>query len=121
MLSGFARCRSQYRIKAYLVLLLLEYAARLESGCRVDRGVALFDVADNPLLVDHERGAIAEALGLIVDAVIFYECAFEIAEQWEGDAYILGETSIGGNAINTDAENLRLCIFEFGDISLIRL
>jgi len=95
--------------------------ARIFSAGWIDRDVALVDVLNDSIFIDHERGAIAEALLFIEDAVIFHHGAFEIAEQWKGDAVLGPEFFIGGNAVDAESENLRVGSFEFGDISLIRL
>ncbi len=74
-----------------------------------------------PVLIDHKRGAITEALRFVENSIILHHCSFEIAEERECYSNVLREAFVGGNAIYTDAENLRVGSFEFGDISLIRL
>jgi len=88
---------------------------------RIDSDVTFVDVLNNSVLVDHEGGAISEALVFIVEAIILYDCAFEIAQQRKGYPVLFAEFFIGRNAIDADSENLRVVSFEFGDISLIRL
>ena len=62
-------------------LFLLEQTAGLESGRRVNRRIAFFYVANDAFLVDHERGARAEAHGLAENAVVFDNLALlEVAE-----------------------------------------
>ena len=78
-------------------------------------------MADDTFLVHDEGSACGKALFFIVDAVGFRNCALEIAEEGEGHADLFGEGAIGGEAVNTDAKNLRVGCVEFGDISLIRL
>ena len=78
-------------------------------------------MTNDPFLVHYKGSARCEALGFIVDAVGLRYCALEIAEEREGDADLFGEGAIGGEAVNTDAQNLRLGRVEFGDIRLIRL
>jgi hypothetical protein len=82
--------------------LLGEDAARLERPRRVNRRVALFDVADDAVLVEHERGARAEAAVFVEDAVVADCRAFEIAEQRERDLDVFGEARVGGRTVNAD-------------------
>src|SRR5262245_26035349 len=108
-------------------LLLLQQSARLNRSTRVNRCIALFDVANDAFLVDHERGARAGARGLVENAVILDNLALlEVAEQREGESFGFGSEVFGpaferGNAVHADAENLSFSVAEFGDISLIRL
>ena len=96
--------------------------ARVHSAAGIDGLVPFFDVRDDSVLVDYERGAISKAGGFVKDAVVFDHGSFrEIAEQWKRYAILFPELSIGRNAVNADAEDLGVSSFEFGDISLIRL
>jgi hypothetical protein len=104
-----------------LVLFLWEGAAHSVGARWIYSRVALFDVADDTFLVHDECSARGKALFFTVDAVGFGNCALEIAEEGEGYADLFGEGAIGGEAVNTDAKNLRFGCVEFGDISLIRL
>jgi len=62
-------------------LFRLQKTTCLESGGRVNRRSSLFDVANDAFLVDHERGARAEALGFVEDAVVLDDLALlEVAE-----------------------------------------
>src|SRR5262249_29295714 len=79
------------------------------------------DVLDDAFFIDHEGSAIAEALLLVKDAIVFHDGAFEIAEDRKGNAKLFGEFAVGGNTVYTHTENLSVGCVEFGDISLIRL
>lgn len=126
-----ARYRKRFRTKRfcspppakYLLrcFLVRQDVARIGGACRIDRHAALINVLNDSILVDYERGAITIAPLFIEDAIVFHHGAFEIAEQRESDAILLGKLAIGRNAVDADAENLCVCSFEFGDISLIRL
>jgi hypothetical protein len=83
--------------------LLREDAARLNCARRINRGVTLFDIADDAFLVHDERGARAEAAFFVEDAVVADGGAFEIAEEWEGDLDVFGEARVSGCAVNADA------------------
>ena len=95
--------------------------ARIFSAGWIDGDVAFFDVLNDSVLVDNERCTIAEALLFIEDAIVSYDCAFEIAEQRKRNAELFGEFAIGGNAVYTESKNLRIGGVEFGNISLICL
>ena len=57
--------------------------ARIRSARGIDRHAAFVDVLNDSVLIDHERGPIAEALLFIENAVVLHHGAFEIAEQRE--------------------------------------
>ena len=78
-------------------------------------------MSNDAFLIDQERGAIAKALLLVEDAIIFHDSAFEIAEYRKRDSNLLREFAVGGDTVDTHSENLSFVCFEFGDISLIRL
>ena len=101
--------------------LVLEHVARLDNGRRIDRDVSFIDMSNDAFFIDQKGGAIAEALLLIEDAVVFDDGAFEIAEDRESYSKLLCEFTVGRNTVNTHSENLCLVAFKFGDISLIRL
>ncbi len=98
-----------------------QHVARVFRAGRIDRHVAFVDVLNKTVFVDYKRGAIAVAAFLIEDAILLHDGAFEVAEQRKGDANLLGKLAVSGNAVHTEAENLGIGRFEFGDISLIRL
>lgn len=101
--------------------LVLEDVTRVHDRCWIDSDVAFVDVLNDPFFIDHESGAVSEALLFVEDAIVFDDSAFEIAEYREGNSNLFCEFAVGGNAVDTHAENLRGGCFEFGDISLIRL
>jgi hypothetical protein len=100
---------------------VLEYVTRVSDGGWIDGGVSFVNVPDDAFFIDQEGGAIAEALLLVEDAVVFDDGAFEIAEDRESYSKLLCEFTVGRNTVNTHSENLCLVAFKFGDISLIRL
>ena len=107
-------------------LLLRRLLVRQDVACifgarRIYSFAAFFDMLDDSVLVDHERCPIAVAALFIEDAVVFHHCAFEITQQGKGQSILFGKLTIGGHAVNANAENLSIVSIEFGDISLIRL
>jgi hypothetical protein len=99
----------------------LEHVARVHDAGWIDCDVSFVNVPDDAFFVDQEGGAISEALLLIIDAVVFYHGAFEIAEDRKCYFNLFCKFAVGGDAVNTEAEYLSVIRFEFGDISLIRL
>ena len=57
-----------------------KYVAGVDHGCWIDGDVAFVNVSNDAFFVDQERGAIAKALLLVEDAIVFDDRAFEIAE-----------------------------------------
>ena len=102
-------------------LLVLEYVTRVSDGGWIDGGVSFVNVPDDAFFIDQEGGAIAKALLLVEDSVVFDDGAFEIAEDGESYSKLLCKFTVGRNTVNTHSENLGLVAFKFGDISLIRL
>src|SRR5215510_809383 len=108
-------------------LLLLQQSARLNRSTRVNRCIALFDVANDAFLIDHERGARSGARGFVENAVILDNLALlEVAEQREAESFafrteVFGPASESAYAVHADAESLSFSVCEFGEISLIRL
>ena len=100
---------------------MLEHVTGLDHSGRIDRHVSFVNVPDDAFFIDQEGGAISKALLLVEDAIVFNYSAFEIAENGKCNSELFCEFAVGGNAVNTHAENLSLVVFEFGDISLIRL
>jgi hypothetical protein len=98
-----------------------QYVAGVGGGGWIDRHAAFIDVSNDAVLVDDERGSIAEALFFIKNSVILHHGSLKITEQWKRYTDVLCKTAVGGNAVDADAEDLSFCAFEFGDISLIRL
>jgi hypothetical protein len=95
--------------------------ARVGSAGWIDGLVTFLDVLNDAFFVDHERGAIAIATLFVEYAIALHYRALEIAQQRKGNLNLFGKLAVGGNAVNTDAENLGFGSSEFGDISLIRL
>jgi hypothetical protein len=106
---------------SHLLLLLREGAANLVSARWIYGRITLLDVTNDPFFIDDKSSAGGEALGFVVDAIGLRYCALEVAEERKGYPYLFGKGAIGGEAVNTDAQNLRLGCVEFGDIRLIRL
>jgi hypothetical protein len=100
---------------------VLQHVTRLDDRSRIDRDVSFVNVPDDAFFIDQEGGAISKALLFVEDTIVFHDSAFEIAEYRKSDPNLFCELAVGGNAVYTHAENLRLVCFEFGDISLIRL
>ncbi len=76
---------------------------------------------DDPLFIYGESGARAVSSLFIKDAVVFHHLTLEIAQQREGDPDVFLEATVSRVAVNADAQDLRVRLLEFGDISLIRL
>ena len=100
-------------------LLVHQHVARIDYSGWIDGHVSFVDVLDNSFFIDHEGGAITEALLFVEHAVVLDDGAFEIAEQRKRNAELFGEFAIGGNAVYTESKNLRIGGVEFGNISLI--
>ena len=90
-------------------------------AARVNGGRILVDVPDDAFLVHHERSAIGESALFVEDPIFLGNCSLEIAEERVSDLKLLGILLVGKTAVDADAENLRVGLLEFGDISLIRL
>ena len=104
-----------------LLLLVLEQTAHRVRARRIDGRRVLFDVLDDTFFIHHERRAVGETVLLVQDAVFHGNFALEIAQQREVHADLFREGLIGGGTVHADAEDLRVGLLEFGDISLIRL
>ena len=100
---------------------MLKHVTRLHYRRWIDGDVSFVDVLDDAFLIDQERGAVSKTLLLVEDTISLHYRAFEIAEYRECDSELFGEFAVGGNAVDTHAEDLRVVGFELGDISLIRL
>jgi hypothetical protein len=61
-------------------LLVHQHVAGIDHGGRIDSDPSFVDVLNDPFLIDHEGGAITEALLLVEDAVVLNDRAFEIAK-----------------------------------------
>ena len=102
-------------------LLVHQDVAAIDHGGWIDGHVSFVDMLDDPFFIDHEGGAITEALLFVKNAVVLDDGAFEIAEQGKRDSELLGKFAVGGNAVYAESKNLSIGGVEFGDISLIRL
>ncbi len=100
---------------------MLEHVASFNNSGRIDSHVSFVNVPDDAFFIDQEGGAISKALLLVVDAIVFNDGAFEIAENGKCNSELFCEFAVGGNAVDTHSEDLSLIRFELGDISLIRL
>jgi hypothetical protein len=92
----------------------VEVGADGESVVRIDRGVALFDVLDDAVLVDDDVGALRPLVSFALHVVAFKDAVgrqhllVHIAEQGKLDADLLGEGGIGCGGIHTYAEDFRI-------------
>src|ERR1041384_8149639 len=120
-LSQRERVRGYFSNLLWRRLFVRQDVASVGRAGDVDRHVAFVDVLNDPVLVDHERGAISIAAIFVEDAVVFHDRLFDVAQQWERDGALFGELSVGIRTVDAHAENLCIVAFEFGDISLIRL
>jgi hypothetical protein len=85
---------------------MLEHVTRIDYGRRIDSDVSFVNVPNDAFFIDQEGGAIAKALLLIEDTIVFYDGALEIAEDWEGNSELFGEFAVGGDTVNTHSKNL---------------
>jgi len=83
-----------------------KYVTRFHDTAWIDRDVSFVDVPNDAFFVDQESCAISEALFLIEDTIVFDDCAFEIAKQWEGNPKLFCKFAVGGNTVYAHAENL---------------
>src|SRR5205085_5587511 len=104
-----------------LTLLMLEDVARLISARRVNGRAPLFDMFDDALFINDERGARRIAALFVEQAVVFDDGAMPVAQEGEGYADVLREPSVRGEAVHADAQDLRFGGVEFGNIRLICL
>ena len=94
--------------------------AGIDHSGGIDGHASFVDVLNYPLFIDHEGGAITEALLFIKHAVVLHDGAFEIAEQRKRNSELFSEFLVGGNAVYAESKNLSVGSIEFSDISLIR-
>ena len=78
-------------------------------------------MADDPVFVYDKGGAASDKPLLVEDAVSFDHLPLHIAEQGKSHPNVLGKPLVGGEAVYTNADDLRISFLEIGDISLIRL
>ena len=103
-----------------LFLVLQQTTRRVRAAWVNGRGV-LLDVLDDAFLVHHKRCPVGKPVLVIQDSVILGDDPLEVAQEWEGEAFLFGKHFVGRGAIDADPEYLRFGLLEFGDISLIRL
>lgn len=97
-------------------------AARVGGSDRVDRRIALFDVGDFALGVDHKRRAVRHPGLLNQHTIRGRDFPFsKIAQERNGDIVLLSELSLRGDVVGADAEDLCPRRVKFGDTSLVRL
>jgi len=109
--------------------LLVHGGAKSECGIGIDSAVAFLDKLDDALLVDDNVCAQSPLVRLVLDIVGFQNAiglehlAVHVAEQRKLDAYLLGESTVGGGTVHADAEDFRVgCVDSaVGDSSLDRL
>src|ERR1700693_1539409 len=104
-------------------LFLMQPGADGDGTVGVDGTLVFDDMLNGPFLVDNEGGAIGELALLVQDPVILGDLAVHVAEQGEGDADLCREFTVGGGAVDADAENLRVIRIDLsgGDTILVRL
>ena len=108
-------------LRTALCFPVLQQTAGRVRAARVDGRLPDFDVLDHAVLVDDESGAVRESLLFVQNSVVFGDGPLEVAEKREVKVFLLRERRVGGRTVHADAENLRIVLLEFGDISLIRL
>jgi hypothetical protein len=92
------------------------------KGAGVVNGVrAFFNVADDAVLIDHERDAIGEQAGKAQDAVGFGDDFIRVAKQGKAGAGFFGKLAVSLLGVKADSQNLRASGLKFGDIRLISL
>jgi len=87
-------------------LAVCEHVASVDNAGWINCDVSFVDVPNYAFFIDHEGGAIAEALLLIKDTIIPDYSAFEIAEYWKRNPNLFCKFAVGGNTVYAHAENL---------------
>jgi hypothetical protein len=85
---------------------MCEHVTRFDSRGWIDCDVSFVDVLDDAVFINHEGGAIAEALLLVKDTIVLDYSPFEITEKGKCNPKLLGKFAVGGNTVYTEAENL---------------
>ena len=75
--------------------LMRQDVARVRGSRHIDRDVAFVDMLNDAILIDHERSAIAVAAIFVVDAIVFNDGVFDVAQQRERNADLFGKFRIG--------------------------
>ena len=94
-------------------------ARRIGAG-DVDSRIALFDVRDLSLHIDHEGGPVGHAVLGNQDAVQRRDFAIVIAQQGEFRSQFFGPMSQCGSRIGADCQHLAVFGSEVRDTSLVR-
>jgi len=80
----------------------------------IDGGVALFDVLDGAVLVDHDVGALRPLVRLAFHVIAFENAVgcehlfVHVAEQRKLDIDLLGEGGVGCGRVHADAKDFRV-------------
>ena len=104
---------------------LLRFVGGAAAGfCRsggIDSAVALLDVGDLAVFVDHESGAIRHSGLFDQNAIrLRHSAIHEIAEEWDGDVVLGRELALRRGVVGADPEDLGSGLFKFCDTSLVR-
>jgi len=105
----------------------VQFEADVDGVVGIHSAVVEFDVLNLSVFVHHESGAprplvVVSAHGILFqNAVGSEDFVVHVAEEWERDADLLRECSVGGGTVDADAENFGVVCFELGQISLIGL
>ena len=84
----------------------MEHVTRVHHAGRIDGDISLVNVANDAFFIDQEGGAIAKALLLVIDAVVFDHSALEVAEERERNLELFCKFAVGGNTVNAETEDL---------------
>lgn len=94
-------------------------AACGESAGYVDGFAILGDVDDFPFQIDHERGAVGDALLFIEDAVLFGHLAQMIGSQGERSPEFFRPMVQRRNEVRTDGDHLCVRVVKIADTRLV--
>ena len=92
-------------------LLFVQVGADGQSRVWIHRAIALLDVLDDAVLVDHDVGALSPLIGFIFLVVVLKHAVggkhffVHVAEEGELDIDLLSECRIRGGAIHAHAKN----------------
>lgn len=78
-------------------------------------------MTDDPIFINDESRPAANESLLVEDAVLPDHLPLDVGEKRECHADVFLEAIVSRIAVNADAQNLRVILLEFGNISLIRL
>jgi hypothetical protein len=107
--------------------LFVELQADVDGVVGVHRAGVEFDVLNLSLFI-HDEGCAPRPLVVVSDHGVLLQntvgsedLAVHVAEEWERDADLLRERSVGWRTVDADSENFRVACFKLGQISLIGL